>query len=186
MSSAVPQNGRWRRIVTIDAPGGQSHALSDGVVDDVLLDPARPGFSSATVWATDATPAVVLPVERLVQISRTLEAPPAGSVFRLFTFPPDSTWWPNCTEERVRSYFAAAGSPQASAYHAKAPHPYMQQTQTLDLCVVMSGEVTLVLDMTEVALTAGDTVVQRGTRHAWSNRSNQVCVIAISSHDAVA
>jgi hypothetical protein len=40
-----------------------------------------------------------------------------------------------------------------------------------------------VLDTEEVALTAGDTVVQRGTNHAWSNRSDKPCRIAISSHD---
>ncbi len=28
-------------------------------------------------------------------------------------------------------------------------------------------------------------LVQRGTRHAWSNRSGRPCVLAISSHDAV-
>jgi len=27
-------------------------------------------------------------------------------------------------------------------------------------------------------------VVQRGTNHAWSNRSNRPCVVAFSSHDA--
>ena len=41
-----------------------------------------------------------------------------------------------------------------------------------------------VLDTAEVNLKAGDTVVQRGTNHAWSNRSNRPCTIAISSHDA--
>jgi len=41
-----------------------------------------------------------------------------------------------------------------------------------------------VLDTEEVHLEAGDTVVQRGTHHAWSNRSIHPCVVAISSHDA--
>ncbi len=35
----------------------------------------------------------------------------------------------------------------------------------------------------EVQLRAGDTVVQRGTNHAWSNRSQRPCVVAFSSHD---
>jgi quercetin dioxygenase-like cupin family protein len=48
---------------------------------------------------------------------------------------------------------------------------------------VLEGEVTLVLDQQEVHLSAGDTVVQRGTNHAWSNRSSRPCKIAISSHD---
>jgi uncharacterized cupin superfamily protein len=60
----------------------------------------------------------------------------------------------------------------------------MQQTRTLDFCLILEGEVTLVLDTEEVSLRAGDTVVQRGTNHAWSNRSDRPCRIAISSHDA--
>jgi uncharacterized cupin superfamily protein len=47
----------------------------------------------------------------------------------------------------------------------------------------MEGEITLVLDTEEVHLQAGDTVIQRGTNHAWSNRSTQPCVVAFSSHD---
>jgi quercetin dioxygenase-like cupin family protein len=59
-----------------------------------------------------------------------------------------------------------------------------RKTRTLDFCLVLEGEITLVLDAQEVALSAGDVVVQRGTRHAWSNRSPRACVLAISSHDA--
>lgn len=58
------------------------------------------------------------------------------------------------------------------------------KARTLDFCLVLEGEITLVLDLDEVHLKAGDTVVQRGTRHAWSNRSGKPCVVAISSHDA--
>ena len=61
----------------------------------------------------------------------------------------------------------------------------MQKTRTLDFCLVLEGEITLVLDTEEVHLKAGDTVVQRGTNHAWSNRSDAPCVIAFSSHDGV-
>ena len=73
------------------------------------------------------------------------------------------------------------GSPAASTYSANAPHPYMQKTRTLDFCLVLEGEITLVLDTEEVHLKAGDTVVQRGTNHAWSNRSDSAvhdCVFA--------
>jgi uncharacterized cupin superfamily protein len=60
----------------------------------------------------------------------------------------------------------------------------MQQTDTLDLCFVTEGEITLVLDTEEVNLEAGTIVVQRATNHAWSNRSYKPCVVVISSHDA--
>ena len=54
----------------------------------------------------------------------------------------------------------------------------------MDFCLVLEGEITLVLDLDEVHLKAGDTVVQRGGRHAWRNRSGKPCVVAFSSHDA--
>ncbi len=45
-----------RRIVTIDDEEGKSLAIADGPSPDVRGDPARPGFSSACIWVTDASP----------------------------------------------------------------------------------------------------------------------------------
>ncbi len=84
----------------------------------------------------------------------------------------------------MQAYFAAMGSPAASTHGPDARHPYMQKTRSLDFCLVLEGSITLVLDTEEVHLEAGDTVVQRGTNHAWSNRSGANCRIAFSSHDA--
>ncbi|MFK4135584.1 cupin domain-containing protein [Pseudomonas luteola] len=42
-------------------------------------------------------------------------------------------------------------------------------------CVVIEGEIYIVLDDAEVLLKPGSVVVQRGTNHAWSNRSNSNC-----------
>jgi uncharacterized cupin superfamily protein len=61
----------------------------------------------------------------------------------------------------------------------------MQKTRTLDFCIVLEGEIVLVLDTQEVALKKGDIVIQRGTNHAWSNRSGKPAVLSIASHDAV-
>jgi quercetin dioxygenase-like cupin family protein len=54
----------------------------------------------------------------------------------------------------------------------------MHKTDTVDYCVVLSGEIWAVLDESEVLLRAGDCLVQRGTNHAWSNRSDEPCLIA--------
>jgi mannose-6-phosphate isomerase-like protein (cupin superfamily) len=48
---------------------------------------------------------------------------------------------------------------------------------------VLEGEIVLVLDTQEVKLKAGEIVVQRGTHHAWSNRTGRPAVVAICSHD---
>lgn len=57
---------------------------------------------------------------------------------------------------------------------ASAPH----RTDSVDYAVVVSGEIDLVLDTETVQLSAGDVLVQRGTRHDWINRGPEPCVIA--------
>ncbi len=54
-----------------------------------------------------------------------------------------------------------------------ARHPLMHRTQTVDYAVVLEGEIIMLLDDSEVHLKAGDVVIQRGTNHAWSNRSGK-------------
>ena len=175
---------RVRRIVTIDDEDGKSTAIHDGPSPDVHLDPARPGYAATRIWVTDTTPAPIQGVQETLHLPHTLEPPPRGSVCRIVTFPPDSTWSGKVGANDVAAFFAAMGSPGASTYSSQAPHPYMQQTRTLDFCLVLEGEITLVLDTEEVRLQPLDSVIQRGTNHAWSNRSNRPCVVAFSSHDA--
>jgi Cupin domain len=174
-----------RRIVTVDGDDGVPYAAHDGT-GDVLRDPARPGFANIRMWATSATPARSLDLDEATRLAATLAAPPGGSAFRILVVPPDAGWASAIDEAAERAYFEAAGSPEAWAGGADARHPYTQRTSTLDLCLILEGEVTLVLDTEEVELATGDSVVQRGTRHAWSNRSSKPCVIAVSSHDAEA
>jgi quercetin dioxygenase-like cupin family protein len=54
----------------------------------------------------------------------------------------------------------------------------MHRTKTLDYVVVIEGEAVLILDHSEVILRQGDVVVQRGTDHAWENRSDKVARMA--------
>ncbi|HET6493621.1 MAG TPA: cupin domain-containing protein [Burkholderiales bacterium] len=177
------QAKRVRRIVVVDE-NDRSKCVADGPSPDVRTDPARPGFASTRIWVTDRSPARMKGVRESLHTPHTIEPPPGGSVCRVVTFPPDASYKGKVGAKEVQAYFAAMGSPDASTYSPEAPHPYMQKTRTLDFCLVLEGEITLVLDTEEVNLKAGDTVVQRGTNHAWSNRSNKPCVIAFSSHDA--
>jgi hypothetical protein len=172
-----------RRLVTVDGPDGRSFRLSDGPVDDVRRDAARPGFSLTRIWATDRTPAVALAAERVRKMAWSLGAPAHGSVFRVLVLPPDAGWRGKVTPADVEAFFRLAGSPEAWC-GADAPHPYMQKTRTLDLCVVLEGTPTLVLDHGPVTLAPSDTAVLRANRHAWSNLSTTPCVVAISSHHA--
>src|SRR5579863_1961500 len=60
----------------------------------------------------------------------------------------------------------------------------MHRTKTLDYVVVIEGEVILLLDDSELALNKGDVVVQRGTDHAWENRSEAIARMAFFHLDA--
>jgi mannose-6-phosphate isomerase-like protein (cupin superfamily) len=179
----VEQVRAVRRIVVGDE-NDRSRVIADGPTPDVRFDAARPGFSSARIWVTDRTPIGLKAMRDPLALPHTLEPPPGGSVCRVVTFPPDAGFRDKVSAAEVQAYFTAMGSPGASSYSPGAPHPYMQKTRTLDFCLVLEGRITLVLDTAEVHLSAGDTVVQRGTNHAWSNRSDRPCVVAFSSHDA--
>jgi len=173
-----------RRIVTIDREPGKSTLVGDGPAPDVRTDPARPGYACARLWVTDSAPAKI--VYETLHLPHTLEPPARGSVCRVVTFPPDDIWKAKVGAAQVKAYFGAMGSPGASTYSPLAPHPYMQKTRTLDFCIVLEGEIVLVLDSQEVPLKAGEIVVQRGTNHAWSNRSTRPAVVAVMSHDGKA
>lgn len=176
-----------RRIVTVTTNGRdeKSTAISDGPSPDVRTDPARPGFASTRIWVTDSTPPGLSGLQEALHLPHTIEPPANGSVCRVVSYPPDDTWQGKVGAREVGAFFQAMGSPTASTYSPRAPHPYLQKTRTLDLCLVLEGEITLVLDTEEVSLSAQDVAVLRGANHAWSNRSSEPCVIAVSSHDGV-
>ena len=169
-----------RRLVVVNE-GDRSRVIADGPSPDVRTDPARPGYSCARIWVSNRTPARLAGVRETLDRPQVLQPPPGGSVCNIVTFPPDDSYGAVSVED-VQRYFVSVAAP--NAYVPRAPHPYMQRSHSLDFCLVLEGEITLVLDSGEVALKPGDTVVQLGTRHAWSNRSSKPCVIAISSHDA--
>lgn len=171
-----------RRIVTIDREAGKSSLVIDSPSPDVRTDPARPGFALQRMWVVDTAPANI--VFETLHLPHTLEPPAKGSVLNVVTFPPDAAWKGKVGSAEVAAYFKAMGSPGASTYSPQAPHHYMQKTRTLDFCIVLEGEIVLVLDTQEVRLKAGEFVVQRGTNHAWSNRSGKPAVVAIASHGA--
>ena len=66
-----------------------------------------------------------------------------------------------------------------------ARHPFMHRTDSLDHTVILSGEIYMLMDDEDILLKAGDTVVQQGTNHAWSNRGTEPCLIAFVQTDAV-
>ena len=63
--------------------------------------------------------------------------------------------------------------------------PRMHRTETIDYVIVLEGEIEMDMDDSTVKLKAGDVMVQRGTNHAWANRSNRRARVAFVLIDAV-
>ena len=58
----------------------------------------------------------------------------------------------------------------------------MHRTETVDYAIVLEGEIVAMLDDSETVLRAGDILIQRGTNHAWANRSGKparICFVLI-------
>jgi quercetin dioxygenase-like cupin family protein len=77
------------------------------------------------------------------------------------------------TPEQAREFFKAGGNESASTFREGGRHPFMHRTESVDYAVVLEGEITMLLDEEDLELKAGDIVIQRGTNHAWSNRSGK-------------
>jgi|SRR4051812_13711781 len=101
--------------------------------------------------------------------------PPAGSlVWRQFVLPPGHRL-ADLDEQAAREEFETRLPGIIHTGEIDPSRPGFHRTDTVDLVTVVAGEVWLILDDGEVLLEQGDTVVQRGTWHAWSNRSDDDC-----------
>jgi quercetin dioxygenase-like cupin family protein len=116
------------------------------VVDDgpaPLTRSVSDGASFHDMWRTDSSPAPVAPTEpEPIAASQPMGPPEHGTRVRIVDMPP------------------GACSP-------------MHRTESIDYGIVLAGVITLVLDGGEaVAAGPGTLIVQRGTSHAWENRSD--------------
>ncbi|MEU4222854.1 cupin domain-containing protein [Nonomuraea sp. NPDC026600] len=135
-----------RRVVTGHTPAGVSVVVSDGPVP-VTREIPEDGVAFHEIWNTTGAPAMITAVEYTDPTERELAVPPPplGTKIRINDFAP------GCLDAR------GLQSP-------------VHRTASIDYGIVLEGEITLVLDDSEVTLRAGDVVVQRGTDHAWANR----------------
>ncbi|HZP37096.1 MAG TPA: cupin domain-containing protein [Methylomirabilota bacterium] len=162
-----------RRVVTGHNAQGRSVITSDGPSPHVLTLPGRPDFALTDLWVTDRAPASNAGSADPAKRRMSLEPPANGTIFRVVEFPPDAAGG---------GFDRAAAFRAMGASHAMDPdasrHPGMHRTDTVDYAIVLSGEIWALMDEGETLLRAGDTLVQRGTNHAWSNRSDRPCLVA--------
>lgn len=163
------------RVVTGHDTTGRAVVTSNGPLPRVIEIAAIPGTVFHEVWSTQITPAPVDNGPDPTVGPVVLPPPRLGTRMRFVDIPPDTADYLAHGAARMRDAFSQIGDAHASTVRADSPHPLMHRTESVDYGVVIEGEVTLVLDEGEVLLKAGSVVVQRGTNHAWANRSGKLC-----------
>lgn len=163
------------RVVTGHDADGKAVVASNGPLPTVVEIAAIPGTVFHEVWETRATPAPVDDGPDPTLGALRLPPPRHGTRIRFVDVPPDTADYLARGAARMKDAFAQVGDVHASTVRADSPHPLMHRTESIDYGVVIEGEMTLVLDDSEVRLEPGSVVVQRGTNHAWANRSGKPC-----------
>ena len=142
-----------RRVVTGHDPQGKSVKLSDGIPkQDHPMQGSAVGADFIEIWnAPEAVPTLA-------------SAPASEPTARPFTIMP-------ATGHLVRIV-------EIYPPHMGGRRTVMHRTCTLDYAVVIGGEMVLILDDGEHVLGPGSVVVQRGTDHAWENRTDEITRMA--------
>lgn len=155
-------NGKGKSVVVIDGPPGR------------LLGSGDRGL--AEIWNTDGGPVASDDSADRADIDVVLSPVAKGSKFRYFAIAPqDPAISRDELEARVAERFTAMGA--AHERPDTTRHPAMHKTGTVDYIIVLSGEVTLLLDDDERDLKPFDVVVQRGTNHAWINKGREPALL---------
>ena len=165
-----------RRVVTGHDETGKAIVLVDGIARNTRRR-AFAGTESTLLWVTDEGPAdISQSIDRADRQIAT--APPhAGTIFRMVDFMPVTPEMEAVTQDQVAREMGVA-------HHHAARHPFTHRTKSIDYALIMSGEIDMLLDDTEVHLKTGDVMIQQGTNHAWVNRGTELCRIAFILVDA--
>jgi hypothetical protein len=164
MEARMP--GKVRRIVTGVNSAGRSCIISDTRLPTAAVAPGAP--VRAGLWATQNAPASNTGADPVPDgvIVRTPPDHRGGTVIRVTDIVPDKQHAYDPDELRRRN---CKTTPDRSARH-----PGFHATDTVDYAICLEGEVWAVLDEDETLMRPGDVLIQRGTYHAWSNRSDTI------------
>jgi quercetin dioxygenase-like cupin family protein len=154
MGSNRPNYPAIRRVVTGHDEAGAAKVILDHPATNAKFP--SPGVVSTMIWCTDRTPADISGGESIEDMGARI----------LGTAPPPRG-----------SRFAVIDFPPGNEAH-------MHRTETIDYVIVLEGEIDMDMDESTVRLRAGDVMVQRGTNHAWANRSGKRARLAFVLIDA--
>lgn len=165
-----------RRVVTGTDAEGRSTVIEDAPAPRFYELERLGGLSATTVWEV-GTPVTEIPAGGdppggLLPMT----PPPATLRFFRFVLPPDRAADPDQqavlaeVTERLPSSLAAMDLERG----------FMHRTETIDLTYIVSGAADLVLEIGSTTLRTGDSLVQLGTWHAWSNPYDEPCVMLVA------
>jgi hypothetical protein len=171
-----------RRIIAGHNEKGESYIQEDRAAPNVTNTGGIEGFPWTELWAVDGAPATNTGAPDAADRPISLQPPVNGNVFRIVDIPPDTLrFGPNV--DKAPDTSAVAGG-DAYAAGAGSRHPGFHKTRTVDYAIVLEGEVVAMMDVGETPMGPGDVLIQRGTNHAWSNRTDKACRIAFVLIDA--
>jgi mannose-6-phosphate isomerase-like protein (cupin superfamily) len=140
------------------------------------------GAAATFLWLTDSSPADISRHANPDGQPAGILPPPNGTIFRVVEFAPEKDIEADY-ETRLRHIRQLGLAPEGPTRdHPRDPG--MHRTRTLDYAIILSGEIDMLLDDSEVHLKAGDVVIQQGTNHAWVNRGDQPCQVVFILIDA--
>lgn len=171
---------RIRRIVTGHDANGKAIVEMDGFAPNQKTR-AGAGFVSTLLWVTDETPARLDTGTDRADRTIGVPPPPQGSVLRIVDFPPITAE----SEAMKQEDLLKAMGVSHHGGGGTARHAFMHRTPSVDYAIVLSGEIDMLLDDSEVHMKAGDIMVQQATNHAWVNRSTDFCRIAFVLIDGI-
>ncbi len=169
-----------RRLVTTRDAQGRSKLLVEGQAQAAISHPAWPGMGATMLWTTDQVPAD--PSGDVDATERPFHAMPhAGGVnFVVAQFPPEAEYRAMSPAEQK-----AARNVDDFLEHSDLSQEDvmigMHVTDTIDHDIILSGQLTLILDSGEYVLKPGDAVVMRGDRHAWRNDGDEPALMAAAT-----
>jgi hypothetical protein len=179
-----PDIKRFRVIVTGHNEKGESVIAMDRASPHTMTIMGQSNFAVTDFWKTFGTPAdnsEGMPKDPC-GVPITVAPPAGGSVFRVVQFPPDKDWAAKAAA--MGGAVPIDETAKSASKGGEVRHAHMHRTRSIDYAIVLSGEIYAVMDVGETKMVAGDMLVQRGTNHAWANRSNAPCIVAFILIDA--
>lgn len=151
-----PQAKKWRRVVTGERGGRSCIVIDEAECPFQMGVEGANGVAGTDLWRTGKNPRTDPTGGESCRMPLAFGPDEGGTLMHLLEWPPDRELLGTDDPEVAK----------VATFH---------RTETIDYIVILSGEIHVMMEDGEALLREGDTLVQRGTLHGWSNRSDKPC-----------